>query len=110
MKTTDAAASVTTGMVLISQAVAFTQFAGHPPQAGLAASVLPMSAYALLESIESSRTLSVGPATAAALMVAAVLSRIDAQPMALPYARWARRPKSRQRVLGQSDTDRAMAP
>ena len=68
----DCVAGLVTGMVLIPQAVAFSQLAGLPPQVGLAASMLPMLVYALLG---SSRVLSVGPVSVAALMVAAVLAQ-----------------------------------
>ena len=74
----DIVAGLITGMVLIPQAVAFAQLAGLPSSAGLAASVLPMIAYALLG---SSRTLSVGPVSVASLMVAAVLAQVSEPPM-----------------------------
>lgn len=68
----DITAGVITGLVLVPQAVAFSQLAGLPAQVGLAASVLPMLVYALLA---SSRTLSVGPVSVAALMVGEVVQR-----------------------------------
>lgn len=71
-RTSDLIAGVITGLVLVPQAVAFAQLAGLPPEVGLAASVLPMLIYALLG---SSRTLSVGPVSVAALMVGEVVLR-----------------------------------
>ncbi len=71
-RSSDLIAGVITGLVLVPQAVAFAQLAGLPPEVGLAASVLPMLIYALLG---SSRTLSVGPVSVAALMVGEVVQR-----------------------------------
>jgi sulfate permease, SulP family len=71
----DVIAGIITGLVLVPQAVAFAQLAGLPAQVGLAASMLPMVVYALLG---SSRTLSVGPVSVAALMVYAVVQRYPA--------------------------------
>ena len=68
----DVIAGIITGLVLVPQAVAFAQLAGLPAQVGLAASMLPMVVYALLG---SSRTLSVGPVSVAALMVFEVVQR-----------------------------------
>jgi len=68
----DVIAGLITGLVLVPQAVAFAQLAGLPAQVGLAASMLPMVVYALLG---SSRTLSVGPVSVAALMVFEVVQR-----------------------------------
>jgi sulfate permease, SulP family len=68
----DVIAGTITGLVLVPQAVAFAQLAGLPAQVGLAASMLPMVIYALLG---SSRTLSVGPVSVAALMVYEVVQR-----------------------------------
>jgi sulfate permease, SulP family len=72
----DLIAGVITGLVLVPQALAFAQLAGLPPEVGLAASMLPMLVYALLG---SSRTLSVGPVSVAALMLAEVLQRFPGQ-------------------------------
>lgn len=72
----DVVAGVITGLVLVPQALAFAQLAGVPPEVGLAASMLPMLVYALLG---SSRTLSVGPVSVAALMLAEVLTRFPGQ-------------------------------
>ncbi len=66
----DVIAGLITGVVLVPQAVAFAHLAGLPAHVGLAASVLPMLAYAILG---SSRTLSVGPVSVAALMVGSVV-------------------------------------
>jgi sulfate permease, SulP family len=78
----DVIAGIITGLVLVPQAVAFAQLAGLPAQVGLAASMLPMVAYALLG---SSRTLSVGPVSVAALMVFEVVQRYpDASSTVVP--------------------------
>jgi sulfate permease, SulP family len=66
----DLIAGVITGLVLVPQALAFAQLAGLPAEVGLAASMLPMFIYAIMG---SSRTLSVGPVSVAALMLAEVL-------------------------------------
>ena len=70
----DLVAGLITGFILIPQAVAFSQLAGLPPQVGLAASMLPMLVYALFG---SSKVLSVGPVSIAALMVSAVMAQSD---------------------------------
>lgn len=72
LRSADVIAGIITGLVLVPQAVAFAQLAGLPAQIGLAASMLPMVVYALLG---SSRTLSVGPVSVAALMVFEVVQR-----------------------------------
>ncbi len=72
----DVIAGIITGLVLVPQAVAFAQLAGLPAQVGLAAGMLPMVVYALLG---SSRTLSVGPVSVAALMVFDVVQRHPGQ-------------------------------
>lgn len=60
-----------TALLIIPQGVAFALLAGLPPQMGLYASVVGPLAYALFG---TSRTLSVGPVSVAAIMVAAALA------------------------------------
>ncbi len=67
----DAIAGVITAILLVPQGIAFAMLAGLPPQAGLYASILPMMVYALFG---TSRTLSVGPVSVAAIMVASALA------------------------------------
>ena len=64
---TDVAAGLTVGVVLIPQGMAYALIAGLPPVYGLYAAVVPMAVYALLG---TSRHMSVGPAAMAALLVA----------------------------------------
>ncbi|MCU0870351.1 MAG: SulP family inorganic anion transporter, partial [Burkholderiales bacterium] len=63
----DVVAGLVTAILLVPQGMAFALLAGLPPQVGLYTSILPPIAYALTG---SSRTLSVGPVSVAALMVA----------------------------------------
>ncbi|MGB8600312.1 MAG: SulP family inorganic anion transporter [Burkholderiales bacterium] len=67
----DAVAGIITALLIIPQGVAFALLAGLPPQMGLYASVIGPAAYALFG---TSRTLSVGPVSVAAIMVAAALA------------------------------------
>ncbi len=67
----DGIAGLITAILLVPQGIAFALLAGLPPQAGLYASILPMMVYALLG---TSRTLSVGPVSVAAIMVASALA------------------------------------
>ncbi len=67
----DLFAGVITAILLVPQGIAYAILAGLPPQLGLYASILPPVAYALLG---TSRTLSVGPVSIAAIMVASVLA------------------------------------
>ncbi|MEY4730267.1 MAG: hypothetical protein RL020_1425 [Pseudomonadota bacterium] len=69
--TADLIAGVITALLIIPQGVAFALLAGLPPQMGLYASVVGPAAYALFG---TSRTLSVGPVSVAAIMVAAALA------------------------------------
>jgi SulP family sulfate permease len=64
---TDVAAGLTVGVVLIPQGMAYALIAGLPPVYGLYAAVVPMAVYALLG---TSRHMSVGPVAMAALLVA----------------------------------------
>lgn len=70
----DGAAGLITAILLVPQGIAFAMLAGLPPQAGLYASILPMIVYALLG---TSRALSVGPVSVAAIMVASALRGSD---------------------------------
>ncbi|MGB9150874.1 MAG: sulfate permease [Burkholderiales bacterium] len=67
----DVIAGVITALLIIPQGVAFALLAGLPPQMGLYASVVGPAAYALFG---TSRSLSVGPVSVAAIMVAAALA------------------------------------
>ena len=69
--TADAIAGIVTAMLLVPQGVAFALLAGLPPQAGLYASIVGPLVYGLFG---TSRTLSVGPVSVAAIMVASALS------------------------------------
>ncbi len=66
----DLFAGVMTAILLVPQGIAFPLLAGLPPQFGLYASILPPLFYAVLG---TSRTLSVGPVSIAAIMIASVL-------------------------------------
>jgi SulP family sulfate permease len=67
----DLVAGSVTALVLLPQSIAFAQLAGLPAALGLAAGMLPPIVYALLG---TSRVLSVGPVSVAALMVAGALA------------------------------------
>lgn len=67
----DAFAGIITAILLVPQGIAYAMLAGLPAQVGLYASILPPAIYALLG---TSRTLSVGPVSIAAIMIASVLS------------------------------------
>ena len=75
----DTAAGLITAILLVPQGIAFAMLAGLPPETGLYASILPMMVYALLG---SSRTLSVGPVSVAAIMVASALHGADGNDIA----------------------------
>lgn len=64
-------AGIITAILLIPQGIAYSMLAGLPPQLGLYASILPAIIYALLG---TSRTLSVGPVSIAAIMIASALT------------------------------------
>ncbi|MGB4498232.1 MAG: sulfate permease [Methylococcaceae bacterium] len=66
----DLFAGVITAILLVPQGIAFALLAGLPPQFGLYASILPPLIYAVLG---TSRTLSVGPVSIAAIMIASAL-------------------------------------
>jgi SulP family sulfate permease len=67
----DIFAGIITAILLVPQGIAYAMLAGLPAQVGLYASILPPAIYALLG---TSRTLSVGPVSIAAIMIASVLS------------------------------------
>lgn len=67
----DLLAGVITAILLVPQGIAYAILAGVPPELGLYASILPPTLYALFG---TSRTLSVGPAAVAAIMVASALN------------------------------------
>ena len=64
-------AGIITAILLVPQGIAYAMLAGLPPQLGLYASILPPAIYALFG---TSRTLSVGPVSIAAIMIASALS------------------------------------
>ena len=67
----DIFAGIITAILLVPQGIAYAMLAGLPPQVGLYASILPPIIYAFLG---TSRTLSVGPVSIAAIMIASALS------------------------------------
>lgn len=67
----DMLAGLITAILLVPQGIAYAMLAGVPPALGLYASILPPVLYALFG---TSRTLSVGPAAVAAIMVASTLN------------------------------------
>lgn len=67
----DLFAGTITAILLVPQGIAYAIMAGLPPQLGLYASILPPVTYALFG---TSRTLSVGPVSIAAIMIASALS------------------------------------
>jgi sulfate permease, SulP family len=67
----DIFAGIITAILLVPQGIAYAILAGLPPQMGLYASILPTAIYALLG---TSRTLSVGPVSIAAIMIASALA------------------------------------
>ncbi len=67
----DLFAGIITAILLVPQGIAYAILAGLPPQLGLYASILPPVLYAVLG---TSRTLSVGPVSIAAIMIASALT------------------------------------
>ena len=67
----DIFAGIITAILLVPQGIAYAMLAGLPPQVGLYASILPALIYALLG---TSKTLSVGPVSIAAIMIASGLT------------------------------------
>lgn len=78
----DFTAGCITAVLLIPQGMAYAILAGLPPQVGLYASILPPLVYAALG---TSRTLSVGPVSVAALLVANALAAAGATQGAPTY-------------------------
>ena len=66
----DCFAGIITAILLVPQGIAYAMLAGLPAQMGLYASLLPPIIYALLG---TSRTMSVGPVSIAAIMIASAL-------------------------------------
>lgn len=79
--TDDVFAGVITAILLVPQGIAYAVLAGLPPQLGLYASILPPVVYALLG---TSRALSVGPVSIAAIMIAGVLAEPEIQALNQP--------------------------
>lgn len=67
----DLFAGIITAILLVPQGIAYAILAGLPAQMGLYASIIPPAVYALLG---TSRSLSVGPVSIAAIMVASALA------------------------------------
>ena len=67
----DIFAGIITAILLVPQGIAYAMLAGLPAQVGLYASILPPIIYAFLG---TSKTLSVGPVSIAAIMIASALS------------------------------------
>ncbi|MCF6204936.1 MAG: sulfate permease [Methylococcaceae bacterium] len=67
----DIFAGIITAILLVPQGIAYAMLAGLPAQVGLYASILPPLLYAFLG---TSKTLSVGPVSIAAIMIASALS------------------------------------
>lgn len=74
-------AGIMTAILLIPQSIAYAILAGLPPQMGLYASFLPLVIYALLG---TSKTLSVGPVSIAAIMVASILTTSEISALGNP--------------------------
>jgi SulP family sulfate permease len=77
----DLFAGVITAILLVPQGIAYAILAGLPPQLGLYASILPPVLYALFG---TSRTLSVGPVSIAAIMIASALSAPEISALGRP--------------------------
>lgn len=77
----DLFAGIITAILLVPQGIAYAILAGLPPQLGLYASILPPAVYALLG---TSRTLSVGPVSVAAIMIASALTAPDVSALGNP--------------------------
>jgi len=67
----DVFAGIITAILFVPQGIAYAMLAGLPAQVGLYASILPPLIYAFLG---TSRTLSVGPVSIAAIMIASALA------------------------------------
>jgi sulfate permease, SulP family len=81
----DAAAGLTTAVMLIPQGMGYAMLAGLPPIIGLYASLVPLAVYALLG---SSRQLAVGPVAMVSLLVVAGVGTI-AEPGSVEFIAYA---------------------
>ena len=77
----DVFAGVITAILLVPQGIAYAILAGLPPELGLYASILPPILYAVFG---TSRTLSVGPVSIAAIMIASALSAPEVRALGNP--------------------------
>ncbi len=77
----DLFAGIITAILLVPQGIAYAMLAGLPPQMGLYASILPPVLYALFG---TSRTLSVGPVSIAAIMIASAITAPEISAMGNP--------------------------
>ena len=77
----DLFAGTITAILLVPQGIAYAILAGLPPQLGLYASILPPVLYALFG---TSRTLSVGPVSIAAIMIASALNAPEISALGRP--------------------------
>jgi len=77
----DLFAGIITAILLVPQGIAYAILAGLPPQLGLYASILPPVVYALFG---TSRTLSVGPVSIAAIMIASALTAPEVSALGNP--------------------------
>ena len=77
----DLFAGIITAILLVPQGIAYAILAGLPPQLGLYASILPPVLYALLG---TSRTLSVGPVSISAIMIASALTSPEVSALGNP--------------------------
>lgn len=77
----DLFAGVITAILLVPQGIAYAMLAGLPPELGLYASILPPLVYAVLG---TSRTLSVGPASIGAIMIAGALALPEVRALGNP--------------------------
>jgi len=77
----DLFAGLITAILLVPQGIAYAILAGLPPQLGLYASILPPVVYAVLG---TSRTLSVGPVSIAAIMIASSLTSPEVSALGQP--------------------------
>jgi SulP family sulfate permease len=77
----DVFASAITAILLVPQGIAYALLAGVPPQLGLYASILPPMLYVLFG---TSRTLSVGPVSIAAVMIASALTSPEVSALQQP--------------------------
>lgn len=77
----DIFAGIITAILLVPQGIAYAMLAGLPPQLGLYASIIPAIVYALLG---TSRTMSVGPVSIAAIMIASALTAPEISALGSP--------------------------